>query len=184
VRGGQFDHDPNLQRFARVTRAGEARRLPAADEFESMAPGIGTRDQLLVDLEAALAPGEPPRLLVVFRIEGFNQFIARYGFGVTEELMGEVAASLPSASGSLSFYYRPREDELCALVGGPLDGIEGALFEVASTVYDRFGLSGVTLDFGTALLPQEAREPIAALALADSRMTGSEVETARQQSAG
>jgi GGDEF domain-containing protein len=147
-----------------------------------MSLNIGTRDQLIVDLEEALALGEPSRLLVVFRVEGFNQFIARHGFAVTEALIAEVASSLPQASGALSFYYRPREDELCALVGGSLDGIEAGLFEVANAVYDRFGLDGVTLDFGTALLPQEARDPVAALALADGRMTGLEVEAARRQS--
>jgi GGDEF domain-containing protein len=140
---------------------------------------IGAREDLLVDLAAALAPGEPTRLLVIFRIEGFNEFIGHYGFGATDALVDQVAGCLPQASGPLSFYYRPREDELCALVAGRLDGIEGALFEAANAVYDMFGLSGVSLDFGTVVLPHEAGDPVAALALADGRMTGVEAGTTR-----
>ena len=38
--------------------------------------------------------------------------------GMADALVDQVAGCLPQASGPLSFYYRPREDELCALVAG------------------------------------------------------------------
>ena len=133
---------------------------------------IGTRDELIADLSTAVAPGEPERLFVVFRIEGFDQFTNRYGAGAPAALVAHVLRCLPPASGPFEFYYRPRKDELCALISGDLDGVEPGLFEAANAVYEILGSTGISLDFGTAFLPAEARDPTAALALADGRMTG------------
>jgi hypothetical protein len=141
---------------------------------------IGTREALLADLAAAVAPGEPTRALVVLRVEGYNEFTAHFGFGATEALIDQVLGCLPDTIGPLAFYYRPRENELCALVAGRLEGIEGALFSAANAVFDLLGMKGVSLDFGLAILPHEVNDPVAALALADGRMTGvAGVETTR-----
>src|SRR5471032_1089550 len=133
---------------------------------------IGTRDELIADLSTAVAPDEPERLFVVFRIEGFDQFTNRYGTGAPAALVAHVLRCLPTASGPFEFYYRPRKDELCALISGSLDGVEAGLFEAANAVYEILGSTGISLDFGTAFLPEEAVDPTAALALADGRMTG------------
>jgi GGDEF domain-containing protein len=133
---------------------------------------IGSRDDLIADLGVAVAPGEPEKLFVVFRIEGFDQFTRQYGDGGPDALIGHVLRCLPPASGPFGFYYRPRKDELCVLISGCLDGVEGGLFEAANAVYEILGSSGISLDFGTAFLPEEASDPTAALALADGRMTG------------
>ena len=136
---------------------------------------IGSRDELMVDLDGAVAPGQPVKLFVIFRIEGFGQFKLHYGDGAIDALIGHILRCLPAASGPSGFYYRPRKDELCARISGRLDGVEGALFEAANAVYEMLGLKGISLDFGTAVLPYEARDPTAALALADGRMTGGPV---------
>ena len=133
---------------------------------------IGSRDELIADLRRAVAPGEPESLFVVFRIEGFDHFTRQYGDGAPDALIGHVLRCLPPASGPFGFYYRPRKDELCALISGCLDGVEGGLFEAANAVYEILGAQGISLDFGTAFLPEEAYDPIGALALADGRMTG------------
>ena len=133
---------------------------------------IGTREELMVNLTAALAPGEPTRLLVVFRLGGFEEFVARYGYGATDALMSHVASRLPEASGPSNFYYRPRKNELCAIVSGRVEGVEGALSVAARDVHEALKPSGISLGFGTAIIPNEASDPIDALVLADSRLTG------------
>jgi GGDEF domain-containing protein len=133
---------------------------------------IGTRDELIAVLGTAVAPDEPERLLVVFRVEGFDQFAGRYGDGAPDALVSHVLRCVPAASGQFEFYFRPRKDELCALIAGNLDGIEAGLFEAANAVFEILGSSGISLDFGTASLPAEAHDAIEALALADGRMTG------------
>jgi GGDEF domain-containing protein len=138
----------------------------------SMPLEIGTREELLTDLTGAVAPGEPVRLLVVFRLGGFEEFASRYGNGATNDLLTRVVSHLPEASGPSSFYYRPRKDELCGLVAGRLDGVEAALIAAAHDVNETLGSKGLSLGFGTAILPHEAHDPISALAVADGRVIG------------
>lgn len=133
---------------------------------------IGTRDELIAVLGAAVGPEQPERLLVVFRVEGFDQFTLQYGKGAPDALVGHVLRCLPGASAPFDFYFRPRKDELCALISGDLDGVEAGLFEAANAVFEILGATGISLDFGTALLPEEANDATEALALADGRMTG------------
>jgi GGDEF domain-containing protein len=133
---------------------------------------IGTREELMTHLKAALAVGEPTRLLAVFRVGKFEEFVARYGYAATGALMSHIASLLPEGSGPPSFYYRPRKNELCAIIGGHTEGVEGALAIAAREVHETLGESGVSLGFGTAILPFEASDPIDLLALADSRLTG------------
>jgi GGDEF domain-containing protein len=137
-----------------------------------MSTKIGTRDQLLLDLAAAVAPGQPVRLLVILRLGGFEQFTSTFGNGATDKLLDVVVSRLPPASGPSSFYYRPRKDELCGLIAGRLDGVEGALFAAAREIGDSLGTQDISLGFGTAVLPHEASDPLEALALADSRVVG------------
>jgi hypothetical protein len=135
-----------------------------------MAFEIGTRERLLADLTRAVSPGEPVKLLVIFRLGGFEEFAGRYGNDTTATLLNRVVSRLPEASGPSSFYYRPRKDELCGLVMGRLDGVEAALAAAAKDIDETLGSQGIALGFGTAILPYEARDPIEALALADSRI--------------
>ena len=137
-----------------------------------MAFDVRTREQLLIDLAAAVTPGEPVQLLVILRLGGFDDFTGRFGNGATEKLLDVVVSRLPAASGPSNFYYRPRKDELCGLIAGRLDGVEGALFAAAREISDTLGASGISLGFGTAILPHEASDAVDALALADSRVVG------------
>ena len=88
-----------------------------------MAFDVRTREQLLIDLAAAVTPGEPVQLLVILRLGGFDDFTGRFGNGATQKLLDVVVARLPAASGPSNFYYRPRKDELCGLIAGRLDGV-------------------------------------------------------------
>jgi GGDEF domain-containing protein len=133
---------------------------------------IGTREELMTHLRAALKAGEPTRLLAVFRVGKFEEFVSRYGYAATGALMSHIASLLPEGSGPPSFYYRPRKNELCAIIGGHTEGVEGALAIAAREVDETLGESGVSLGFGTAILPFEASDPVDLLALADSRLTG------------
>jgi hypothetical protein len=71
---------------------------------------IGSRDELIGDLSAAVAPGEPERLFVVFRIEGFDHFTRHYGDGGANALVGHVLRCLPTARWPFDFPHRPRND--------------------------------------------------------------------------
>lgn len=131
---------------------------------------IGTRDQLIDDLEAAVVPGARVQMLVVFRL-GFAEFTSRSGDGATDALLNQVVSRLPDASQLSGFYYQPRKNELAGLISGRLDGVEAALVAAANAVNDSLGPGGITVGYGAAVLPHEAANPTDALALADQRVT-------------
>jgi hypothetical protein len=133
---------------------------------------IRLREELMKDLRQAVQPGEPLRLLVTFRLSHMADFAYRFGDRAREALLGHIADCLPRTAGPASFYYRIRKDELCGLIGGQLSGIEGGLSAAAREVDEMLGSSGISLGFGTAILPYEAGDPTAALALVDSRIMG------------
>jgi hypothetical protein len=130
---------------------------------------VGTREELLTDLEAALVPEQPVRLLVIFRLGGFEEF-TRLGTRSPGALIREVMSYLPGSTGPSGFYYRPRKDELCGLIEGSLRDVERALLAASTALNERLQRKGLSLGFGAAVLPDEAGDPIGALALADSRV--------------
>src|ERR1700722_10500356 len=130
---------------------------------------VGTREELLADLEAALGTEQPVRLLVIFRLGGFEE-VTRLGTRSPGPLIREVMSYLPVASGPSGFYYRPRKDELCGLIEGSLRDVERALLAASTALNERLQRKGLSLGFGAAVLPDEAGDPIGALALADSRV--------------
>src|SRR5579862_3253095 len=101
--------------------------LPARNaRAERVDVEIGTREELLADLEAALVDEQPVRLLVIFRLGGFEEF-TRLGTRSPGALIREVMSYLPGSTGPSGFYYRPRKDELCGLIEGSLRDVERAL---------------------------------------------------------
>jgi hypothetical protein len=130
---------------------------------------VGTREELLAALQTALGSEQPVRLLVIFRLGGFEEF-TRLGTRSPGALIREVMSYLPDASGPSGFYYRPRRDELCGLIEGSLRDVERALLAATTALNERLQRKGLSLGFGAAVLPDEAGDPIGALALADSRV--------------
>jgi hypothetical protein len=133
---------------------------------------IGPREALMTDLRKALEPDQPLRMLVTFRLARYAEFADKWGAYATEALVNYIASCLPSSTGPASFYHRIRKDELCGLIGGQLNGVEGGFSAAARAVDEMLGSSGISLGFGTAILPHEAREANEALALVDSRIKG------------
>jgi hypothetical protein len=129
--------------------------------------GVGTRDDLSAVVEAAVRPGEPERLLVVFRLAGFDEFAARFGENSMETLAGYIALYLPNDDGRSSFYFRPRRDELCVLVEGQLATADEGLSAAARTVVEALGPEGITLGYSTTLLPYDLVSFIDAITRAD-----------------
>jgi hypothetical protein len=114
---------------------------------------IGTRDELTAAVEAAVRPDEPERLLVVFRIGGFADFANRFGNKSMEMIADFLWRQLPDSAGCSSIYFRPREDELCALIEDPLLRAEEALSAAARTFNEAFGADGIALGYSNTPLP-------------------------------
>jgi GGDEF domain-containing protein len=127
--------------------------------------GFGTRSVLMRDLEGAVAPGSPTRMLAVVDLRSLIDLQGRIrGDEHLRSLAGHLTEALRGAR-----FYRPREDELAVLVEGPPADAEQRLAAAVSTVNGRLGLHGVVVAFGGVTLPTEAGESLAALRIAESR---------------
>jgi hypothetical protein len=122
---------------------------------------------------AAVQPGEPERLLVVFRIEGIDELDERYGENAMERMADHIAIHLPNSSGRWTFYFQPRRDELCLLIEGPLEGTDQALSAAATTVNEALGTEGIMVGYSHTLLPSGLGNFTEAIASVDRRILDS-----------
>ena len=131
---------------------------------------LGDRRALLADLTRALAPGSPDRVLAVFRLHGLRDLTDRSGTDAGGALLEVGAERLVSGVGPSGRCYRPRRDEWCVLLDGPLTSAIRALDSVTVELNATGGEYGVSVEAGVALLPEEAEDPISALERADLRV--------------
>jgi diguanylate cyclase (GGDEF)-like protein len=141
-------------------------RGPAVDELT----GFGSRGKLIADLEQAVAPASRPSVLGIFDLAGLKEYQRVFGHPAADRLITRIAESLRHGIGRTGACYRPRQDEFCVLIDGPL-GRANRIFAAAAEALREEGEAFlITSAFGVALLPEEASEPIAALAVADQRL--------------
>jgi hypothetical protein len=131
---------------------------------------IGTRDELTAAVESAVRPDEPERLLAVFRVGGHADFAHRFGDKSMEMMAAYIVRHLPDSDGRSTFYFRPRQDELAALIEGPLTDVDEALSAAADTVNEALGPEGITLGYSQTRLPSGLGSFIEAIGRVDRKI--------------
>ncbi|GEM_PF-4897418 len=132
--------------------------------------GFATRVDLLADLAARLDPSSEPSVLAIFHLGGYREYVELYGSIEGDALLERLARCLGEALAPHATCYRPRRDEFAAIVEAPGPAAEALLEATVSALNAAFAASRIALSFGTALLPDEAFDPIDALSLADTRL--------------
>jgi GGDEF domain-containing protein len=132
--------------------------------------GFGTRQALLAGLGSALEQERDPTLLVVFGLDGFDDYVALFGSLAGRTLVVKLASRLADALGPAAACYRPRQDEFAALVPTPIVAVAEVLDSAVAALRERASSVAVTAAWGAAMLPEEATTPAAALKLADERL--------------
>ena len=132
--------------------------------------GFGDHDKLLTDLTDALKPGSPQGVLAVFELVGSSDYRQVYGELASAELVLRCAARFKRVVEPDGVCYRPRQDEFCALISGPIDEARATLHAAARSVSSGRKPFLVSACFGAAVLPDEADDPIDLLMLADERL--------------
>lgn len=90
------------------------------------------------------------------------------------EMMADyIGRHLPDSDGRVTLYFRPREDELAALIEGPLALVDGALSAAAEAVNAALGPEGITLGYSQTLLPSGLGGFIEAIARVDRKIVDS-----------
>ena len=132
--------------------------------------GFGTRGALLTELASAVEGERGPVLLVIFGLEGFDDYETLFGTPAGRTLLAKLAARLGDALGPASSCFRPRRDEFVALVPTPIAGVAEVLDRAVVALRERAASVAVSAAWGAAMLPDEADDPIAALTVADTRL--------------
>jgi len=134
--------------------------------------GLGNRRLLLADLERWLAGGgAEPGLLVLFDLDGFKRYNDDFGHLAGDSLLARLGAKLQAVAGSRGAAYRLGGDEFCLLV--PLardEPAETVIDEALAALCERGEGFRIESSCGAVRLPAEARDPSAALRLADDRL--------------
>ncbi len=132
--------------------------------------GFGTRHALLLELAEAVEPESVPRLLVVFGLDGFDEYVALFGRLAGRTLLVKLAARLAESLAPVGVCFRPRYDEFSALIETPIDTARPVFDAAVAALRERASFGAVTAAWGAVLLPDEVRAPVAALELADARL--------------
>jgi diguanylate cyclase (GGDEF)-like protein len=128
--------------------------------------GLSNRRKLQLDLANVLYDDDCPHALVLLDLNGFKTYNDSYGHGAGDMLLKQLGAALARAVDGLGDAYRLGGDEFCVLA--PLrSDLDERYAAALATRGDGFE---ITAAHGAALLPDEARDAAAALALADARM--------------
>jgi hypothetical protein len=135
-----------------------------------MSSEIGSREQLMIDLTVALAPGSRERLLTVVRLHGLQALAARAGPAARNDLVERAHRLALREVSACGRFYLPRRDELCVLFDSPLDEAIRVVDGITTALNELDPLGDVTAEAGVALLPDEASHPIGALDRADRRI--------------
>src|SRR5579872_1947590 len=78
--------------------------------------GFGTRHALLLEVAERLEPESAPTLLVVFSLDGFDEYVSLFGRLAGRTLLVKLAARLSQALSPIAVCFRPRQDEFSALI--------------------------------------------------------------------
>ncbi len=144
--------------------------LSRVDEYSDALTGFGSRRRLLAHLAAIIAEQAEPATLAIFDLGGFDAFIDHSGRLEAEVLLVRVAEGLAETLGETTYHYRPRYEEFAAVLTVSPFAAEPLLAAAAATLTGRFASAGLVLTYGSAMVPEEAEDPIEALSLADTRL--------------
>jgi hypothetical protein len=128
---------------------------------------IFARVRLLIDLDEATEPGALSSVLLVIglvpRPDTGPDASAAAALGQLEARLGDIVTERATI-------YRTRSTEICLLLDGTPRSASALLRRIDGAIED-VGLAAAQLSLGTVSLPNEACDAVAALTLADERMS-------------
>jgi GGDEF domain-containing protein len=150
-----------------------AQPLPAASlPLSEVDPvtGFASRDRLIDDLDRALEPDSPCSVLAVFELAGSEEYRRVFGRQASDDLVARLAEECRRAAEATARWYRPRQDEFCAIVELPLDEATLIVEEAVRRLREEGSGSLISASFGVAVLPDEPSDAIDALIIADQHL--------------
>jgi GGDEF domain-containing protein len=134
-------------------------------------PGVGSREEVIRDLSAAVGSDRPPALVAIFALEGLREYNERYGGLARDELLLHLGTKLTKTLSGKGRCYQPRTDEFAVVIEARIADALPLLRPLATLLCHHDRYAPVTVAFGATVLPDEAGNPVDALELADKRLT-------------
>jgi diguanylate cyclase (GGDEF)-like protein len=134
--------------------------------------GLGNRRKMADDVRTWLAHGEPspPRLLMLFDLDGFKSYNDTFGHPAGDALLAHLGTKLADAVAREGEAYRLGGDEFCAVLAVREDRLEEVLMAAAEALTESGEEFSISASYGVVLVPHEAETLEQALQLADERM--------------
>jgi diguanylate cyclase (GGDEF)-like protein len=139
--------------------------------------GLANRRRLMEDLHRAchLASPSRPWRLVMYDLNGFKRYNDTFGHPAGDALLARLGNRLGASVSAHGMAYRLGGDEFCVLVDlqsvGDSETFERELEQASVRALSERGQEyAIGAAHGGVSIPLEAREPSAALALADQRL--------------
>ena len=160
-----------------VTTALES--VEIAPRVAELSSGLGSRDQLLSALEEATRDGRS-KMLAVFALDGFRNFEEQCGRREAEALLSRLAERLEQDVNHGASWYRPRHGEFALIHDAADPDLDAILRRAAAALREPELAVPIAAAYGSALVPDEAAEPIDALRLADTRLSAAQPDRPRR----
>jgi diguanylate cyclase (GGDEF)-like protein len=137
--------------------------------------GLPNRRGLLEDLEARIGRDEA-FVLVLADLNGFKHYNDTFGHQAGDALLRRLGQKLAERCGSHAVAARLSGDEFCIVAGG--DTSTAAAISLAQDALSEHGNEfRITCEAGVVRVPDETRDVVSALRLADTRMYAGKAET-------
>lgn len=144
--------------------------LPAPTWTEAGACAVGTRQELLAHLAAAVRGDAELSLLAIFALEGLRDFDSLHGGSARAELVEQLGSRLARTIGRKGRCFQPRADEFAVVIATTIADALPLLRPIATVLCHHDRHAPISVAFGAAVLPDEADDPVAALRIADRRL--------------
>jgi diguanylate cyclase (GGDEF)-like protein len=131
--------------------------------------GLPNRGKLFIDLPRALED-EQPHLVAILDLDGFKAYNDAFGHGAGDALLIRLGRQLEAAVEGSGRAYRLGGDEFAVLARGNSESAVRAIADASRALIEHGEGFAISSSCGFAEIPREAREPVAALELADKRM--------------
>jgi diguanylate cyclase (GGDEF)-like protein len=133
--------------------------------------GLQNRRALMRRLEDVLSEQPtPPRLLLLFDLDGFKAYNDTFGHAAGDSLLRRLGDRLDRSVGVRGDVFRLGGDEFCILVEGGAVELEWVRAVAAASLRESGTAFTITCSSGHTLIPDEAENPNDALQIADRRM--------------
>lgn len=147
--------------------------------------GLGNRQRLESDVQAAIAANGQKQVLLLFDLDGLQAYADRFGYSASDDLLRRAAGVLVHSSGSLGgTAYRVDDSRFALLVPSGNSRLGEIVLTATASLHEEGKEMLIGRSYGEVALPEEASDPEIAMQIAGQRLSAhsqSQQRSARRQ---